>query len=61
MHKASFRRLVGIIILLISLALLIWGLWPQAHVVQTLPLPPAEMSLPTPHSCLPVLQGFFLI
>jgi hypothetical protein len=44
------RRILGIVILLISLALLIWGFWPLAQASRIIPVPPAEMQLPTPQS-----------
>jgi hypothetical protein len=44
------RRILGIIILLVSLALLIWGLWPLASASRLIPVPPSEMQLPTPQS-----------
>jgi hypothetical protein len=44
------RRILGIVILLISLALLFWGFWPLAQASRIIPVPPAEMQLPTPQS-----------
>ena len=58
MSFARFRRLIGILILLVSLALLCWGLWPLGHLSQTVPLRPTEMQLPTPGSLLPALVWF---
>jgi hypothetical protein len=44
------RILLGIIILLISIALLIWGLLPVRREVRTQPISPTELLLPTPSS-----------
>jgi hypothetical protein len=44
------RRILGLIILLVSLVLLIWSLWPLASASRLIPVPPAEMQLPTPQS-----------
>jgi high-affinity Fe2+/Pb2+ permease len=52
------RRIVGIVILFISLALLIWGFWPLARASRIIPLPPSEMQLPTPQSLLWALRLF---
>lgn len=50
MARRRIRRIVGIIILLLSLALLIWGFWPLAQVTRVIPVPPSDMQLPTPQS-----------
>ena len=50
MAMRRIRRIVGIVILLISLALLIWGFWPLAQASRIIPVPPSEMQLPTPQS-----------
>lgn len=47
MDAQKIRRLIGIVILLISLALLIWGLWPFGDLVRTVPIDPQDMQLPT--------------
>jgi hypothetical protein len=52
MKSITIRRLVGLFILFISLGILLWGLWPVGHMVQTLPIPPADLRLPTPQSFL---------
>ena len=52
------RRLIGLLILLVSLALLCWGLWPFGHLVQTVPLRPTDMQLPPPDGLLPALAGW---
>jgi hypothetical protein len=59
MKFVTIRRLLGIIILLISLGILLWGLWPYGHVLQSLPIPPAELRLPTPQSFIPGWQAVF--
>lgn len=48
MKIRHLRRLLGLIILLISLAVLIWGLLPSIHVVQSIPVLPQDMQLPSP-------------
>ena len=52
MDKAKIRRILGIIILLVSLVILLWGLWPLANEVRTVPVAPGDMQLP--ESWLPV-------
>ena len=44
------RIVVGIAILIVSIALLVWGLLPARREVRTQPIPPAELQLPTPVS-----------
>ena len=46
------RILVGIAILIISMALLIWGLLPSRREVRTQPISPTELQLPSPSSFL---------
>jgi len=46
MGSQKARRLIGLLILLISLAVLAWGVWPFGSVVQTLPISPTQMQLP---------------
>jgi hypothetical protein len=46
----KLRIAVGLVLLVLSLAMLAWGLWPTAHERHTLTVPPAEMTLPTPSS-----------
>lgn len=53
----KLRVAVGLALLVISLALLAWGLWPAAYQHHTLTIPPAEMTLPTPSSFLPWAAG----
>jgi hypothetical protein len=49
----KLRVAIGILILVASLALLAWGLWPSTRERHTLTVPPAEMTLPTPASFVP--------
>ncbi len=58
MAMRKIRRIVGIVILLISLTLLIWGFWPLARASRIIPVPPSEMQLPTPQSLLWALGLF---
>jgi hypothetical protein len=44
------RIVLGVIIVIISLVVLIWGLLPARHEVRTQPISPAELQLPTPSS-----------
>ena len=48
------RLIASVVILVISLALLAWGLWPAAHERHILTVSPTEMTLPTPSSFEPV-------
>ncbi|HJR81566.1 MAG TPA: hypothetical protein VJ821_15950 [Anaerolineales bacterium] len=45
-----FRVALGIVIVIISIALLIWGFLPARRVIRTQPISPAELQLPTPAS-----------
>ena len=44
------RLFLAILILTISLALLLWGLWPTLVETRILPVDPGQMQLPTPVS-----------
>jgi hypothetical protein len=46
----KIRLLLAILILVISLALLVWGLWPNLVETRILPVGPSQMQLPTPVS-----------
>ena len=46
------RIVLGIIILILSLSLLIWGLLPLRREVRTQPVSPTDLQLPTPTSFL---------
>lgn len=54
------RVMLGIVILILSLALLIWGLLPSRREVRVQPISPTELQLPSPSSFLidpcPVFQ-----
>lgn len=51
----SVRRILGLLILLVSLILLIWGLWPFQAISQSIPLQPVDLQLPMPDSFLPLI------
>ena len=57
MTKTQVRRIIGILILLVSLAILLWGLWPVASEIRMLPVSPTEMQLPQPGGLLPGFLG----
>ena len=46
----KIRILLGLLILLLSISLLIWGLLPARHEIRTLPISPSDLQLPTPSS-----------
>ena len=46
----KIRLLLAILILAISLALLVWGLWPNLVETRIVPVGPSQMQLPTPIS-----------
>jgi hypothetical protein len=46
------RIMLGITILLLSIALLIWGLLPPRRETRTQPISPTDLQLPTPVSFL---------
>ncbi len=46
------RIVLGMIILILSLALLVWGLLPARRETRTQPISPTELQLPTPSSVL---------
>jgi hypothetical protein len=46
------RTILGILILVISLSLLIWGFMPSPRESRTLPISPSDLQLPTPSSLL---------
>lgn len=46
----KIRIILGIIIVLISLALLAWGFLPGGREIRTQPISPSELQLPTPAS-----------
>lgn len=46
--QKGFRVLLGLIILALSLTLLIWSLLPATRHSLVLPIPPGDLTLPTP-------------
>jgi hypothetical protein len=44
------RVIVGIAILIVSIALLVWGVMPARRETRIQPISPAELQLPTPTS-----------
>jgi hypothetical protein len=46
----GIRMIVGIMIFILSCALLIWGLLPMRREVRTQPISPTELQLPTPET-----------
>lgn len=47
------RIIIGIMILAVSIAVLMWGFAPTWHEIRTQPISPTELQLPTPESRLP--------
>ena len=50
--RRRVRIILGIAVLILSIALLLWGLWPPKREIRTQPISPAELQLPTPSSFL---------
>jgi hypothetical protein len=48
--RRQIRVVLGMIILILSLALLIWGFLPSRREARTQPISPTELQLPTPSS-----------
>ena len=44
----SIQIFLGIVIVILSIALLAWGFLPARREIRTQPIPPAELQLPTP-------------
>lgn len=44
------RVALGLLILIASLALLVWGFLPSRHETRTQPISPTDLQLPTPVS-----------
>lgn len=44
------RVLLGVIIVILSIALLVWGFLPARREIRTQPISPTELQLPTPLS-----------
>jgi len=55
MPMKTLRRWLAIILVILSIILLVWGLSPAGSAVQTLPLEPSDMQIPTPEGLLPWL------
>ncbi len=52
-QPTNLRRVIGLLILLVSLCLLLWGMWPIQDTQRTLPVAPEDMSLPEGSGSLP--------
>ena len=48
MPKRKIRLILALVVVVISLALLIWGLWPLVHVSRIQSIIPGVLQLPTP-------------
>ncbi len=46
----QIRIIIGVILLILSLALLLWGFLPSRREIRTQPISPTELQLPTPAS-----------
>ena len=46
----KIRILLAVVILIVSCALLVWGLWPMLVETKVVPVDPGQMQLPTPVS-----------
>ncbi len=46
----KLRIFLGLLILVVSLTLLVWSLWPVEYETRTQPVEPSQMQLPTPSS-----------
>jgi len=53
----KIRILLAVLILAISCALLVWGLWPMLVETRVVPVDPGQMQLPTPVSTLLGILG----
>ncbi len=49
MRGMKLHHWLGFILLVLSLILLIWGLWPEDLSVRVVPISPTEMQLPFRH------------
>ncbi len=50
LRRRGVRIILGMLILIISCALLVWGLLPVRREIRTQPISPTEFQLPTPSS-----------
>jgi hypothetical protein len=48
--RRPVRVVLGLLILIVSIALLIWGLLPARHEIRSQPISPTDLQLPTPAS-----------
>ncbi len=55
MSMKTLRRWFAVLLVILSIILLVWGLWPAGAAVQILPLNPSDMQIPTPEGLLPGL------
>lgn len=53
------RIALGIIILIFSIILLLWGFLPARHEIRSQPISPTELQLPTPTSLRPDQERLF--
>ncbi|NOY98115.1 MAG: hypothetical protein GXP40_02785 [Chloroflexi bacterium] len=59
MAKSKVRLFLAVIVLALSLAVLIWAFWPLVRESRVLPIPPADLQLPTPETFFPGLRMYF--
>jgi len=52
------RILIGVLLLTISFALLVWGFAPTRREIRTQPIAPNELQLPTPETFLFPFEAF---
>jgi uncharacterized membrane protein len=52
------RLIFALVVLVISLALLVWAFWPFGHLKDILTIPPGKLQLPTPGGFLPGFLPF---
>lgn len=52
MMSPRLRRILALLLLVISLLILLWGIWPLAQASRAMPIPPGEIRLPDPESLL---------
>ncbi|HEX5807621.1 MAG TPA: hypothetical protein VFY25_03080 [Anaerolineales bacterium] len=50
--RRRIRIILGIAVLILSIALLLWGLLPPKREIRTQPISPSELQCPTPSSFL---------
>jgi len=55
------RLFLAALILVLSLSLLIWGVWPEKRVYRIQPISPSEMQIPTPVSFYSIECGWCLL